>query len=138
MQPPAPVRPAEPIFRAVYDFAGQTASELSFQKGEILEITKKEGNGLDLIFGVPNILGWWLAKRNGVEGWVPQNYLKEEIPAVTIAPPAPPPAPALRPAPTATGRISPAINKPTINNLAKGPSIPSAPKPPAANGIISF
>jgi hypothetical protein len=73
-----------------------------------------------------------------VEGWVPQNYLKEEIPAVTIAPPAPPPAPALRPAPAAAGRISPAINKPTINNLAKGPTIPSAPKPPAANGTISF
>ena len=44
MQPPAPV-PAEPIYRALYDFAGQTGSELSFSKGEVLEISKKEGNG---------------------------------------------------------------------------------------------
>ena len=46
MQPPAPAQPAQPVYRAIYDFQGQTASELSFAKGEILDITKKEGNGM--------------------------------------------------------------------------------------------
>jgi myosin-1 len=45
-QPPAPIQPPQPIYRALYDFQGQTASELSFSKGEVLDITKKEGNGM--------------------------------------------------------------------------------------------
>jgi hypothetical protein len=66
-----------------------------------------------------------------VEGWVPENYLKEEMPPPRpVAPPAPPPAPALRPVPAAvTGRISPTQNKPAWNG-------PTAPRPPIANGII--
>lgn len=40
------MKPVEPIYRALYDFKGQTASELSFTKGEVLEITKKETNGI--------------------------------------------------------------------------------------------
>jgi myosin I len=50
MQPPAPAQPAQPIYRALYDFNGQTASELSFSKGEVLDITKKEGNGMQSLF----------------------------------------------------------------------------------------
>jgi myosin I len=85
------------------------------------------------------ILGWWLAKRNGQEGWVPQNYLKEEMPAPKPTPPAPPPAPALRPTPNAAGRISPVVNKPVANKPAftpnaNGPAAVSAPRPPVANG----
>lgn len=125
MQPPAPVQ-TEPIYRALYDFTGQTASELSFSKGEVLEINKKEGNGIR----VPSITltsGWWLAKRNGQEGWVPQNYLKEEIP--------PSPAPALRPAPAPVRQPSPVMQKPAA---PKPPVVmqngPVAPKPPVANG----
>jgi myosin-1 len=45
MQPPAPVAPPQPIYRAIYDFQGQTTVELSFSKGEVLDIAKKEGNG---------------------------------------------------------------------------------------------
>ena len=69
---------------------------------------------------------------------MPQNYLKEETPPTPKpAPPAPPPAPALRPA---AGRVSPAVHKPAVNTNNKpglfpnGPVIPSAPKPPVANG----
>src|SRR5579859_5162799 len=113
MQPPAPVQ-TEPIYRALYDFAGQTASELSFSRSEVLEITRKEGNG------------WWLAKRNGQEGWVPQNYLKEEIP--------PPPAPALRPAPAPVRQSSPAMQKPAAPKPVVVQNGPVAPKPPVANG----
>jgi myosin I len=43
--PTLPPAPAQPIYRALYDFNGQTPSEMSFSKGEILEITEKEGNG---------------------------------------------------------------------------------------------
>jgi myosin I len=46
VQPPAPVQPTQPIYRAIYDFQGQTGSEMSFSKDEVLEITKKEGNGM--------------------------------------------------------------------------------------------
>jgi myosin-1 len=123
-QPPAPAAPVEPIYRAVYDFQGQTASELSFSKGDVLDIMKKEGNG------------WWLAKKNGQEGWVPQNYLKEEMPAPKPTPVAPPPAPALRPPPSNAGRNT--VNRPTANKPAfpNGPTVVSAPKPPAANGTF--
>jgi myosin I len=46
MQPPAPAEPPKPIYRALYDFNGQTASEMSFAKGDVLDITKKETNGI--------------------------------------------------------------------------------------------
>jgi len=42
----APAQQAKPIYRALFDFQGQTTSELSFSKGEVLDITKKEGNGM--------------------------------------------------------------------------------------------
>jgi myosin I len=45
VQPPAPVQHAQPIYRALYDFQGQTASELSFPRGEVLDVTRKETNG---------------------------------------------------------------------------------------------
>lgn len=46
MQPPAPIAPPQPIYRAIYDFQGQTSGEMSsFSKGEVLDITKKEANG---------------------------------------------------------------------------------------------
>ena len=50
--PPPPPPPAaapagskKDIFRVLYDFEGQTASEMSLKKGERLEIVRKEGNG---------------------------------------------------------------------------------------------
>lgn len=43
--PAAPVR-QEPIFRALYDFAGQSANELSFKKDDVIEIVQKENNGM--------------------------------------------------------------------------------------------
>jgi myosin I len=133
MQPPAPAEPIEPIYRALYDFSGQTASEMSFSKGEVLDITKKETNGMSA--SCANLIsGWWLAKKDGKEGWVPQNYLKEEIPAPTPRPVAPPPAPALRPQPSPAVRVSPANPKPKPAVVA----VPSAPKPPVANGNISI
>jgi myosin I len=47
--PPPPVQPpppAQPIYRALYDFAGQSAGELSFKKGEVIDISRKENTGI--------------------------------------------------------------------------------------------
>lgn len=78
--PPAPKSaPAKPYYVALYDFNGQTAGELSFSVGDVIDITQKETNG------------WWLGHLNGKEGWVPENYVKEEIPKGRAPPP---PAPA--------------------------------------------
>ena len=46
--PPPAVAAAGPkkeVFRVLYDFEGQTASEMSLKKDELLEIVRKEGNG---------------------------------------------------------------------------------------------
>lgn len=46
--PPPPAGPPaakKDTFRALYDFAGQTANELTIQKDEILEVVTKDGNG---------------------------------------------------------------------------------------------
>ena len=43
--PAAPPAPKEPTYRALYDFAGQSAGELSIRKDEVILVTQKEGNG---------------------------------------------------------------------------------------------
>lgn len=53
VQPPPPpppppsssVRPAEPTYRALYEFNGQSSGELSLQKDETVVVTQKEANG---------------------------------------------------------------------------------------------
>lgn len=76
--PAAKAAPLKPIYVAMYDFQGQTSGELSFSAGDVIDITQKETNG------------WWLGKKDGKEGWVPENYVKEELPRSR---PPPPPAP---------------------------------------------
>lgn len=48
--PPPPAAPPaakqEPIFKALYDFAGQSANELSFKKDDVIGIVQKENNGM--------------------------------------------------------------------------------------------
>jgi myosin-1 len=54
---PAPAQPKEPRYKALYDFAGQSAGELSLGKDEIILVTQKEGNGtFILIYEKRNIL----------------------------------------------------------------------------------
>lgn len=43
--PPAAAPPKDPQYKALYDFVGQTAGELSLKQGEIISITTKENNG---------------------------------------------------------------------------------------------
>ncbi|KAF9420297.1 class II myosin [Podila epigama] len=96
--PPAPVpespppAPAKPMFKAIYPFVSEDAGEISFVKDDVMEILEKDENG------------WWLAKKDGKEGWVPSNYLVE-VPVPKPSPAAPalpakrqPPAPPAAPA----------------------------------------
>ncbi|TKA72206.1 Myosin-1 [Friedmanniomyces simplex] len=123
--PPPPAAaaqvPKDPDYKALYDFAGQTAGELSLRKGEVVVITQKEGNG------------WWLARKqdHSASGWTPAAYLEEVKHAAAPPPPPPPPAAAAAsrppppPAPAAAAR----------NNMAATNGAPAAakakPTPPA-------
>ncbi|KAG0301227.1 class II myosin [Dissophora globulifera] len=101
--PPSP--PAKPMYKAVYNFDSQDDGEVSFVKDDLLEILQKDENG------------WWLAKKDGKEGWVPSNYLVE-VPAPKPAPSLPakrqPPAP---PAPAAAA----ATPSPKVNSAGSSP-----------------
>ncbi|XP_065051192.1 crk-like protein [Rhopilema esculentum] len=73
-QPPrqAPVNSLK--VKAKYNFVGSDLEDLSFKKGDILTILKKEEDD------------WWLARHsNGQEGLIPRPYV-EEMPAVAIGP----------------------------------------------------
>ncbi|KAJ2232557.1 class II myosin [Coemansia sp. RSA 485] len=87
--PPAPPAPVYPRHKALYDFPPQNPGELGLQAGMIYEIVDKNANG------------WWLGLREGVEGWIPSNYLS------------PDPEPEVRRAP-----MSPVLPKPS--NMRNG------------------
>lgn len=61
---------------------------MTLAKGDILELVEKDDNG------------WWLVKKDGVEGWAPFNYL-ELIAEAAPAPVPPPPPRKVAPPPTA-------------------------------------
>lgn len=86
--PPPPATPTLPKYKAIYPFQSQEAGEIQFEKGDLLEIEQKDENG------------WWLARKDGIEGWVPSNYLEEYIPPVVVSTPPPPPPPARRAPPS--------------------------------------
>ncbi|KAJ9087552.1 class II myosin [Entomophthora muscae] len=78
--PPRPVPPpppSNPQYKAIYDFTADGGTEGSFKKDDVFEILQKDDNG------------WWLGLRDGVQSWVPSNYL-QEVPQ--LAPASPPPA----------------------------------------------
>ncbi|KAF5388509.1 hypothetical protein D9757_004712 [Collybiopsis confluens] len=85
--PPPPAQPAAETYKAKFAFNGEEG-EMSLKKDDIVEVIDKEGDN-----------GWWLVKKDGVEGWAPINYL-ELVPA--SAPVAPRPPPRAMPAPAAT------------------------------------
>ncbi|WFD29654.1 class II myosin [Malassezia sp. CBS 17886] len=88
-QPPPPAAPPSsmaasiPQYRALYDFATVESGELPLAKGDVVQLVDKEGNG------------WWLMRKNDVEGWAPADYL-EHVPAA--APPAAEPPMGAKPA----------------------------------------
>jgi len=60
-----PAAPKTPQCKALYPYQGQTATELSFQAGDIINILKKDAGG------------WWEGEVNGSKGWLPHNYVQE-------------------------------------------------------------
>ncbi|KAI7847679.1 P-loop containing nucleoside triphosphate hydrolase protein [Circinella umbellata] len=111
--PAAPATPAHPQFKAIYPFQSQEDGEIAFEKDDLLEIVEKDENG------------WWLARKDGKEGWVPSNYLEEYVaPKPTPAPPPPPARRAAPPPPPASNSIS----SPRSSNMSP-PSTTTQPIP---------
>jgi len=80
---------------------------MTLTKDDVVELVEKTDNG------------WWLVKKNGVEGWAPNNYLVlvPPKPKATPTPPPPPPPPTQRkvPAPpstTTTTSSTPSVKPP--------------------------
>lgn len=92
------------MYRAKFAFQGQEG-EMSFQKDDVVELVEKDNNG------------WWLVKKNGEEGWAPNNYL-ELVPKKPRAPPAAPPTPARRPPPSAP-KVAVTVKSVTADASAK-------------------
>lgn len=105
--PPGPPARKKDTYKALYDFNGQSANELSLSKDEIIEVLQKENNG------------WWLGKKldSSAQGWTPSAYLVQE--AQKPAPPPPPPA-----------IVAPILNSTTANSAPK-PGLKAKPTPPA-------
>lgn len=81
---PPPPEPDVEMYKAKFAFEGQEG-EMTLKKDDLVELVEKEDNG------------WWLVKKDGVEGWAPNNYL-ELVPHKPKAAPAPPPPPPPPPA----------------------------------------
>ena len=63
--PPKPsVSPKPEFVTAIYDFAGQSAGDLSFRTGDRIKIVKKTDSLED----------WWQGELNGTRGSFPRNY----------------------------------------------------------------
>ncbi|OAA34290.1 myosin-5 [Metarhizium rileyi] len=98
--PPPAAPPAKPktLAKVLYDFNGQRDNELSIKAGDILEIVQKENNG------------WWLAKNDLGQAWVPAAYVEEQAAPASKPPPAPPAAKA-KPTPPAPPAKRPAAGR---------------------------
>ncbi|KAF7302719.1 Microfilament motor [Mycena chlorophos] len=94
--PPPPAKSSAPMYRAKFDFTGEEG-EMSLSKDDLVELLEKDDNG------------WWLVKKDSMQGWAPNNYL-EPAPQAAAAP-APPP-PTRRPVP----------GKPAVGAAAAKPS----------------
>ncbi|KDQ63241.1 hypothetical protein JAAARDRAFT_53467 [Jaapia argillacea MUCL 33604] len=103
--PPPPVadEPDIDMYKAKFPFDGQEG-EMSLKKDDLVELVEKDNNG------------WWLVKKDGVEGWAPNNYL-ELVPRKPKSAPAPPPPlpPNRRPPPTAPSSAN--TTKPSFQSV---------------------
>uniref|UniRef100_A0A8C5PA43 Rho guanine nucleotide exchange factor 7 n=1 Tax=Leptobrachium leishanense TaxID=445787 RepID=A0A8C5PA43_9ANUR len=53
------------VVRAKFNFQQTNEDELSFSKGDIIQVTRLEDGG------------WWEGKHSGKTGWFPSNYVRE-------------------------------------------------------------
>ncbi|KAI6012422.1 P-loop containing nucleoside triphosphate hydrolase protein [Pisolithus orientalis] len=107
--PPALEEPDVEQYRAKFAFEGQEG-EISLKKDDVVELVEKDENG------------WWLVRKDGQEGWAPNNYL-ELVPRKPKSTPIAPPPPARRPPP---------LVPPAANASSASKNTPS-PKPEIAN-----
>ena len=56
--------PSNPKARALYDYAAADGTELGFNAGDIITVTKQDNSG------------WWEGQLNGKEGMFPGNYVE--------------------------------------------------------------
>ncbi|XP_063045554.1 rho guanine nucleotide exchange factor 6 isoform X2 [Engraulis encrasicolus] len=56
------------VVKARFNFKQNNEDELSFNKGEIIQVTRQEEGG------------WWEGNLNGKTGWFPSNYVREVKP----------------------------------------------------------
>lgn len=144
--PPQPpiiaAEPEEPQYRALYDYPGRTAGELTIKKDDLVLVVQKENNGLFYILrnSFPRMLtiylGWWLVKTVSLpqsQGWTPSAYLKEEPKA---APPPPPPPPLVQPPRPVNGSLRAGKAAPPPPP-AKRPNMAGKGKPPVPSRNIT-
>jgi myosin-1 len=146
--PAAPPAPKEPTYKALYDFAGQSAGELSIREGEIILVTQKENNGTYTCMywwshvtcwskANDETIGWWLASRldKSASGWAPSAYLEEV--QHKPAPPPPPPAPPARPANGKPKPPAPPAKRPAGRKPAPSPGDSARDSGYSGSGVSS-
>lgn len=63
------VQPGNLVVKALYDYEARTEDDLSFKKGDRMEVTGDNQN-----------MDWWLARHltTGLEGYIPSNYVTKD------------------------------------------------------------
>lgn len=56
------------LVKARFNFKQNNEDELSFNKGDLIHVTRQEDGG------------WWEGNLNGKTGWFPSNYVREVKP----------------------------------------------------------
>jgi len=66
--PSSPPSAVKPLYVALYDYDARTEEDLSFEKGEVLEVYPEDLRN-----------DWWRARSRdtGREGFIPSNYVAE-------------------------------------------------------------
>ncbi|THH29062.1 hypothetical protein EUX98_g5124 [Antrodiella citrinella] len=125
--PPPPAEPDVDMYKAKFAFEGQPG-EMSLAKDDLVELVEKDDNG------------WWLVKKDGVEGWAPYNYLElvPRKPKPAAAPPPPPPPPPAAPRAIPAAPAPPILANPTAKPVAfpgasNGSAVPSWKKTPSSS-----
>jgi hypothetical protein len=108
-----------PQARALYDFAAQQSGDLSFRKGDIITITKEDGN-------------WWEGECNGNSGVFPANYVEKIASSGTSS--TPPPRPNR---PNNTNTLRPSQTNNTLRQAAQNTFSTLRPSQNNANNISS-
>ncbi|KIK49497.1 hypothetical protein CY34DRAFT_796915 [Suillus luteus UH-Slu-Lm8-n1] len=120
--PPPPKAPEAEVYKAKFAFEGQEG-EISLKKDDTVELVEKDDNG------------WWLVRKDGQEGWAPNNYLElvppkpKAAPAARSPPPRPPPPPSVPLAAVAAPIPASASNSTVLSMSVKSLAADASAKP---------